>query len=112
MANLIRSAKSGNKWTENELRAYNVAINFQNTRSFFGDAPLPDPSGPPEFLTILDADDAADADSHFLLTQLDLAMIPNEPDDSAVGDFAVALFDLLDIPRGLEVYALAKSYGS
>lgn len=35
MANLIRSAKSGNDWTQNELRAYNIQVVDQSFVEFF-----------------------------------------------------------------------------
>lgn len=41
MANLIRSAKSGSSWTENELMAYNITIQSLPPDKFF---PTPDPS--------------------------------------------------------------------
>jgi hypothetical protein len=41
MANLIRSAKSGNDWTDNELIAYNITIASISPSEFF---PTPDPS--------------------------------------------------------------------
>ncbi|KAM6501845.1 hypothetical protein JOM56_001822 [Amanita muscaria] len=95
MVNLVRSAKYGNDWTQHELRAYNINITFQDAQTFFDETPLPAPSGPPEFLTALDAEDAADADSHFLITQLDLAMLPTEPEEAAVDDFAANLLRFL-----------------
>ena len=36
MANLIRSAKSGNDWSTNELPAYNIAVQHQDVLNFFG----------------------------------------------------------------------------
>ena len=36
MANLIRSAKSGNDWSTNELLAYNITVQCQDVSDFFG----------------------------------------------------------------------------
>ncbi|PBK67270.1 hypothetical protein ARMSODRAFT_889451 [Armillaria solidipes] len=95
MANTIRSAKSGNEWTSNELEAYNIRIVFQDTQTFFEETPLPAPSIHQDILTAPTADDAADDASYNLLAQLDLAMMPSESEESAVDDFAVALFHSL-----------------
>jgi hypothetical protein len=92
---MIRSAKSGNEWTDNELEAYNIEIIFQDASAFFGETPLPPPTVSQEVLTALTADDAVDDTVYNLLTQLDLAMMPSEPEESAVDDFAVALFHSL-----------------
>ncbi|KAH9475528.1 hypothetical protein JR316_0012643 [Psilocybe cubensis] len=95
MANIIRSAKSGNEWTDNELEAYNINITFQDAPTFFGETPLPAPAVSQEVFTALTADDAANDIAYSLLTQLDLAMMPAEPEESAVVDFAVVLFHSL-----------------
>jgi NADH dehydrogenase (ubiquinone) flavoprotein 1 len=41
MANITRSAKSGNDWTENELAAYNICVVEQSLVNFFGIDKLP-----------------------------------------------------------------------
>ncbi|KAJ3511791.1 hypothetical protein NLJ89_g3891 [Agrocybe chaxingu] len=96
MVNGIRSAKSGTKWTDNDLDAYNIKITFQDAQTFFGETPLPAPSVDSDVLAALTADDAVSDDAYNLLSQLDLAMTPSssEPaeEDSAVVNFAVALF--------------------
>ncbi|KAG9221981.1 hypothetical protein CCMSSC00406_0009189 [Pleurotus cornucopiae] len=93
--NMIRSAKSGNEWTMNELNAYNIQITFQDAATFFGVVPLPPPAVSQDFLTALDTDDAVDERVYNLLTQLDLAMLPSEPDESTVDNFAILLFHSL-----------------
>ena len=35
MANLIRSAKSGNDWTLNDLESYHISLNQENPLQFF-----------------------------------------------------------------------------
>jgi hypothetical protein len=44
MATLIRSTKSGSKWTKNELRAYNITVTPQNVATYFGTPTLPQSS--------------------------------------------------------------------
>jgi hypothetical protein len=46
MANLIRSAKAGSDWTENELDAYHITVVPQNKQDFFGSSVLPAPVNP------------------------------------------------------------------
>jgi NADH dehydrogenase (ubiquinone) flavoprotein 1 len=41
MANIIRSAKSGNDWSGNELVALNIPIESVDAAIFFGRADLP-----------------------------------------------------------------------
>jgi hypothetical protein len=80
IANIVRS---GIEWTDNELEAYNIEFTFQDAPTFFGETPLPLPTVNQEVLTALTADDTA----YNLLTQLNLAMMPSEPEESAVAVF-------------------------
>ncbi|KZP13939.1 hypothetical protein FIBSPDRAFT_797247 [Athelia psychrophila] len=41
MAQVVRSAKSGNKWTENELIGFNITVNTVDVQTFFNVAQLP-----------------------------------------------------------------------
>jgi len=103
MAKLIRSAKSGNDWTRNELAAYNIAVEYQNAATFFGMHNLPQPATiNPAVLTVTDPDDAADGDVAALLDMMDLATSPAPNEESAVDDFAVLLLRALgyNTPRG------------
>ncbi|KAF8489171.1 hypothetical protein F5888DRAFT_1910452 [Russula emetica] len=99
MANLIRSAKSGNDWTENDLEAYNIQLQFEDAATFFGDSirwspgPMPLPEIDEEILTTLDADDMLYDSNAELINLLDLAMGFSE--EPAVNDFAVELFKRL-----------------
>jgi hypothetical protein len=97
MANLIRSAKSGNDWTENDLEAYNIQLQFEDAATFFGDSigwsPMPLPEIDQEILTTLEADDMFYDSNAKLINLLDLAMGFSE--EPAVNDFAVELFKRL-----------------
>jgi hypothetical protein len=93
MANLIRSAKSGNDWTENDLEAYNIQLRFEDAATFFGDSILPLPEIDEEIFTTLEADDMFHDSNAELINLLDLAMGFSE--EPAVNDFAVELFKRL-----------------
>ena len=56
MVNLVRSAKSGSEWTELDLEAYNIIIQFQDATTFLGEDPLPPPAVDQELLEVQDAD--------------------------------------------------------
>ncbi|KAF5353350.1 hypothetical protein D9756_007804 [Leucocoprinus leucothites] len=92
--NLIRSAKSGNDWTRNELAAYRIEIHREDPLIFFGVQALPQPQVDPELLTSLDATQAASDSNAELLHLLDMAMTPRSG-DSAVNDFVAGLFRAL-----------------
>jgi hypothetical protein len=95
MANLIRSAKSGSDWTGNDLEAYNIVIRFEDAPTFFGVNHMPLPPVDQEVLTIQDAEDMVSDRNAELVNLLDLAVKPTPAEESAVDDFAVALFTLL-----------------
>ncbi|KAK0503779.1 hypothetical protein EDD18DRAFT_1411260 [Armillaria luteobubalina] len=50
MANLLRIAKSGSNWGQNELHAYNIVVEYQDAATFFGVDPLPQPPVATELL--------------------------------------------------------------
>src|SRR5258708_22552249 len=95
MANIIRSAKSGSDWTQNELDAYNVRISFQNVAILFNTPALPATNVNQEILMAESADDTVVEENYELLSQLDLAMHPVEAVESSVDDFTLALFRTL-----------------
>ncbi|KAF9471173.1 hypothetical protein BDN70DRAFT_978410 [Pholiota conissans] len=98
MANLIRSAKSRSDWTQAELDAYNITIISQDATTFFGVPHLPQPHVSQELLAKESAIDMVDDKNTELINLLDLAMVPS-PEDSAVDDFAVKLFNTLGYVR-------------
>ncbi|OBZ78038.1 hypothetical protein A0H81_01843 [Grifola frondosa] len=101
MAQLIRSAKSGSDWTNNELNAYNISVVYQDAATFFETPNLPQPTINPNVLTTLAPDDATDDTTYELLQTMDLATTPAPAEESAVDDFAVLLFRALGYaPRG------------
>ncbi|KAK0220233.1 hypothetical protein IW262DRAFT_1010740 [Armillaria fumosa] len=100
MANLLRTAKSGNDWGPTELHAYNIRVEFQAATTFFGVHPMPQPAVADEVLNNLDATNMIHDNNHKLLRYMDLAMDPVPDQESAVVDFAVHLLSLLGfVPR-------------
>ena len=57
MAKLIRTSKSGNKWTPDDLLAYNIRVVHQDATTFFGVPVLPLPKNVDE--EVLTTEDAA-----------------------------------------------------
>ncbi|KZP11508.1 hypothetical protein FIBSPDRAFT_962263 [Athelia psychrophila] len=99
MADIILSAKSGSDWTHNETDAYNIHLSFRDASTFFGVAQLPAPLIDDEILTVENADDTISDANFELLSLLNLAMDASNPQESAVGDFAVSLFHALGYIR-------------
>lgn len=91
MSTIIRSAKSGSEWTENELLAYNIVVHRQSSVEFFGFEPNSslDYLDPHFVLDPLDAPtDGISDQSYRLLQYLDLATRANSGQESAIDDFA------------------------
>ncbi|RPD76821.1 hypothetical protein L226DRAFT_559068 [Lentinus tigrinus ALCF2SS1-7] len=109
MANLLRAAKSGKDWTQNELEAYNISIELKDVQTFFQVDSLPTPSVDPELLTTLDADDMVADRNAELINLLDLAMKPAPSGESAGVDFAVQLFELLGYAKRSRVARTRKN---
>lgn len=91
MANLSRTAKSGDDWGRNELLAYNILIEYQDASTFFAIDILPPPSIAAEVLNTAAAEDMKDEESYALCRYMDIAMNPVPEQESAVDDFAVEL---------------------
>ncbi|OBZ66235.1 hypothetical protein A0H81_13720 [Grifola frondosa] len=101
MANLIRSAKSGNDWTKNELRAYNINVVEQSLPEFFGLNELPPvPPAVRHFCEITDRALAPDDDTYKLLHHLDLAQNPKAGQEAAIDTFTARLLETLGYARG------------
>ena len=94
MANIIRSAKSGNDWTINDLNAYHIKVVFQDATTFFETESLPMPSVEEEVLKSQYFADAQSDDASILLCLLDFVASPPY-EESAVDDFAVQLFRVM-----------------
>jgi hypothetical protein len=92
MANLNRTAKSGNDWNQYHLKAYNIHLQFENRATFFGSKKLPLPQIDKEILTTLNAYNMLTDHNTELIYLLDMAMYPPvSAGESAVNDFTVEL---------------------
>ncbi|KAH9164577.1 hypothetical protein EDB89DRAFT_2247200 [Lactarius sanguifluus] len=96
MAQLLRTPKSGNDWTANELCAYNITVVPQSKEVFFGTIDFPDPTEPSMagFMVAETRQDATDKRTKQLLHYSDLEMDPKI--EAAVVKFSAQLL------RGLE----------
>ncbi|KAF9483570.1 hypothetical protein BDN70DRAFT_958995 [Pholiota conissans] len=92
MANIPRLPRPGDDWNQNDLRSYDIRLEFQDTQTFFGDTNLPESSIQQDFLTALCAKDTANDESYNLLVQAACAksLDPSEPSNVVV-DFTVSL---------------------
>jgi hypothetical protein len=113
MANLIRSAKSGNEWTENELAAYNIHVREQSLKDFFdveAVEDLPDiQASLGTFSTTEDRIDAPDDDTYRLLHFLDLAHSPKVGQEAAVDLFAEKLLNKLGYAEGRRIIMIRQA---
>lgn len=116
MADIIRSAKSGNDWTRSDLDSYHITIHqvdhllrltgesrqlrirHWEDLTIFTPQELPQPVIDQELLNILDADAMQQDRNAGLIVLLDLAMIPDKG-ETAANDFAVKLFKVLGYVR-------------
>lgn len=104
MANLIRSAKCGNDWTQNELRAYNIQVVEQSLVEFFNQNELPLVSpAVRHFCETTDRTLAPDDDTYKLLHYLDLAQNPKVGQEAAVDNFAARLLETLEYSSGRRI---------
>ncbi|KAJ6508025.1 hypothetical protein C8R47DRAFT_1100338 [Mycena vitilis] len=113
MANLIRSAKSGNEWTVNELAAYNIHVHEQSLKDFFdveAVEDLPDVQASlATFSTTEDRINAPDDDTYRLLHFLDLAHSPKVGQEAAVDLFAEKLLDKLGYAEGRRIIMIRQA---
>ena len=96
MANLIRSTKSKNDWSANELLAYNITVQRQGAIDFFGRELDPIDHLDPSLLLSADPSVAADLSKEIyrFLAHLNLASRPNASQESAVGDLAKSILEV------------------
>jgi len=79
MANYLRKAKPGEEWIRTDLNAYNIRVEFQDARTFFGIPRLPDPVlTSEEVLEVTGYIEATTEGSFTFLFGLDVAMFPQD----------------------------------
>jgi len=96
MRDATRVCKSGCKWTQNDLTAFNIKVVVRLEKEFFG-LSLDDVSlnNIPKGLVDLEWPSVEDSESYDILRYLDLAMSIKESEESAVDDFASRLLEIL-----------------
>ena len=96
MANIVRSAKSGSDWTENELVAFNIRIDNFDAATFFDNANVPLPSVSPVILNNLEmpAGPLGKSDRQFFHYLRDAMRATGG--GACIGDFAAFILRLLD----------------
>jgi len=92
MSHLIRSPKSANDWTYNELRAYHIVVRDENAASFFGVDTLPEPNCPRDFLSELTSTPNTDPVTDDLIWNMEDASADSELGEGPVDMFARSLF--------------------
>ena len=104
MAKHIRSAKSGDEWTQSDLRAYNIQVVEQSLAEFFNLSQLP-PVSPAvrHFCETTDRFRAPDDDTYKLLHYLDLAQNPKIGQEAVVDSFMARLLETLGYASGHRV---------
>ncbi|KAJ8516010.1 hypothetical protein ONZ45_g6623 [Pleurotus djamor] len=90
MADLIRTPKSGDQWTQHDLAAFRIRVKDVDAETFFGRLDLPQSSVPAAILAEPSADNNAEHRRFF--RYLKAAM---QGEKSAVDDFAVVLLRFL-----------------
>ncbi|KAI0250796.1 hypothetical protein BJV78DRAFT_1217017 [Lactifluus subvellereus] len=96
MANIIRSARPGSDWSENELLAYNITVRRQSAIDFFGREPGPIDHLDPNLLSSADPSIVADfsKETYRFLAYLDLASRANAGQESAIDDLAKSILEV------------------
>jgi len=97
MANLIRGAKCGSSWTQNELRAYNIIVKNSKEEIFFKEKlEKISQNVTKEFLEFEFVPGMGTPDDNDLLGYMDLASMGKEDQESMVDDFASELLKTLE----------------
>jgi hypothetical protein len=107
MAEITRACKSGSKWTQNDLKAFNIRVLEKSGDEFFGFS-LEEISldGIPGGLINFEHPNDDDPESHDILGYLDSATI--EFEESAVDDFAHELLKVLEFKKNWQLVRTKK----
>lgn len=95
MSHINRSAKSGSKWTVNELAAFNIDVVAQDVPTFFGDPALPESTVDPLILNHIDMPPGLASKSTRLFFRY-LRDSTRSPYGAAGEDFTSNILSLLD----------------
>jgi len=96
MASLLRSAKSGSDWSDNELLAFNIRVVDASITAFFNTPELPPPTVSATILNNMDKPDGPlMKDDHLFFQYMRLVENPRSP-ESRVDDFAAFILRILN----------------
>ena len=96
MANLLRSAKSGSDWSENELLAFNIRVVGATLAAFFNTPELPPSTVSATILNNMDKPDGPLVkDDRLFFQYMGLVEKPRSP-ESRIDDFAAFILRILD----------------
>lgn len=96
MANLLRSAKSGSDWSDNELLAFNIQVVDASIAVFFNAPELPQPTVSSTILNNMDKPDGPLVkDDRLFFQYMGLVEKPRSP-ESRVDDFAAFILRILN----------------
>lgn len=96
MANLIRSPRSGNDWSENELRAFNIQVASVGTARFFGNTELPPSTVSPAILNNAQMPPGTISKEDRLFFEYLSDVERSSQEGSAVDDFPAHILRMLD----------------
>ena len=108
MANIIRAAKSGSDWGENELLAFNIHVQCVDAKTFFGQVVLPRATVSPVILNNIDQPTACNKVERKFFGLLEDTTLGEK---SHIDDFAAFLLDLMDYNDGDRVIHSHKELG-
>src|SRR6266542_500445 len=96
MAKVIRSAKSGHDWTENELHAFNIRVASVGTAQFFGNTVLPPAAISPAILNNVQMPPGPILKDDRLFFEYLMDTEKSSSEESAVDDFVAHILRMLD----------------
>jgi hypothetical protein len=100
MTEIIRVCKPGSKWTQDDLKSFNISVLEKSEEEFFGiSLEIVSLDGVPDGLVNLEWPSTDDPDSCDILIHLDLAMSTLGSGESAIDDFASRLLEILKFNR-------------
>jgi hypothetical protein len=114
MANVVRTAKSGDRWGPYELIAFNINVVSEDIGAFFGNADLPQLTVSSAILNNLEKPTGPllKSDKNFFAYLEDaMTMIPDKEDSGYVADFVTFILEMMHYDEGRRVIHPRKEIG-
>ena len=110
MANIIRSAKSGSRWSTNDLLAYNITIQTQSVVDFFGHKLCPIDHLDPDLLSSCDPSTFPTEISMGTCRFLKYLYMISRPNAaySPLDDFAMSVLEVTDFHRHIDTVLIPR----